>query len=268
LLSQGIALAVNAASAQSKWPGRLDFVRQNPWWFLGGTTLILAVLVLLDRFWGGSGATKSGSEQNANFQGATIHGSVTVSQGDGTTVASTPRPPTEHPDRPPPTTEPKSHHLILVHVFPQFLDATWERAILTTAKAVSPDAICLPLDDQNMNHPAATAIVIAFSSAHLDLLKRRIAPFLRSARASYPSTRTLVAAVGLSDAPMTDEDGQRLLRTAGYSLDRARFVNCPTEEAFQLRLASDLWVAVELQKNQTIVDQDRMNLPDQEIASE
>jgi hypothetical protein len=156
---------------------------------------------------------------------------------------------------------------VILYAISSFLaNGTWEEITVAMPKRLHPRALCVELDERNLTVPDVVAIVVIFSAAQHVALRRNTIAKLRTARASYPTVRLVLIAAGLTDEQVRDEDGHHLLRTAGYTVDNARFLICATEDDFESSLLSHIRVAIDVGNMQSVLDETRRNAAtDQEL---
>ncbi|MGW3774340.1 hypothetical protein [Actinomadura verrucosospora] len=236
-------LVTNVASGDARWPGPLDYLRQYSWQSLIVITVLIVVLLALER--------RSQRDEDhpdppddpepgarvVYQQSINVHGDVgSIGGVSGATGEA------EAADEAENLTQ--DGEFVVLYSLCVFLgNGVWEEKIQTAIEEAAPNAIHAPFSEDNYSLPRVVVVVIAFSAAQSDKLKTKIWTKLRAVRSHMPTVRVVLVAAGLSDDPITEEEGLRWLKETGHS-DRARFTICPTEDEFVADLSSKIRVAL------------------------
>jgi hypothetical protein len=248
-------LAENAASAQAKWPGPFDYIRQHPWRTLIGITPILIILAGVEFLLSRNAVAASPAPRQIEFSGSTFNAPVTVLQGDTGATASTLQnsDTKESPDRPADRSDIRPP--VILYTLSPFLDSgRWEERVYAVAESVAPNTICAQFDSRNLTAPGVVVILVIVSCAQYHAIKKRTIDKLKVIRDHYPSGRVVLVAVGLYDEPLREKDGYDVLELAGYDIDQARFLICVTEEHFQADVSSQIRISIRGDAMQSLLD--------------
>ncbi|MFI7153010.1 hypothetical protein ACIBO2_49525 [Nonomuraea sp. NPDC050022] len=254
-------LLQNVVAGQTTWWGPLDFLRQHAGWALLGATVLLALLVIMDRFWGTEIERPPTEEEHTNnashsmdLSSATFNGPVNLVQGDRpVTVASTTTPTAEVATHESSSQQGVRRPVVLYSLSPFLDNGRWEEIVFDVVEAI-PSTICAQLDEEHRDVSESVAIVSIFSAAQHAVVKKTTLAKLRQARDCYPLARLILIAAGLSNDVIAESVGHNMIKLAGYAQDQARFLICPTEEDFRSGLSRHVGIVVRAATMQALLD--------------
>ncbi|TDC97127.1 hypothetical protein E1292_37665 [Nonomuraea deserti] len=252
-----LSLAANAASAQDEWFGPLDYIRQYPWLIIAVTTPAAAYITFR--------TMRSGQENSRvdpvgpvyDMRGATFE-SISLPHLTNTALQSTAKLEDKEHAQLAQTKEKQSlRYPVVLYWRSAFFDddGNWEDTAVAVTKEVHPNLRCVQFVERNHARSDVVAILLLVSAGQIrGGAKMQVRAKLQEAEQHYPLVRLILCAVGLSDDPITDRDGRRMLKNAGLSPDHSRFLICPTEQHFYTKLSAVMQTAVTVGVDQSILD--------------